>query len=147
MDIKITLLEERREQDKINLRDYARLAAAATNGLLMSGSLSSETFDELQFLFREERLYADEALYDFLENIWTQPEAFSDLQVEKLIDTIVETPFDEISQNNVFVIADIIMKTSDADRIAKLIRKLKGKKNARPIVDFIVVSREMGMGG
>lgn len=147
MDIKITLLEERREQDKINLRDYARLATAATNGLLMSGSLSSETFDELQFLFREERLYADEALYDFLENIWTQPEAFSDLQVEKLIDTIVETPFDEISQNNVFVIADIIMKTSDADRIAKLIRKLKGKKNARPIVDFIVVSREMGMGG
>ena len=141
-----TLAKERQTQDQAGLRDYAKLAAAAFDDVSHGGNLSSENLDELILLLGESAIYADEALYDFFANIWSLPEAFTDIQIEILVATLVDASFDDISRNNVYIVSDFIMKTVGPDRLTALIERLSHKKNGILIVDFIESSNKLGIG-
>ncbi len=116
---------------------HDKVIRAMTERINRSGSLTADTLEEFIALLKESEIYADDALYDLLANIWTLPDAFSPEQIRAIIDTIIEAPFDKITTENIYVIADILLKTADATDLDNHLDRLKQKKSAEPILRFL----------
>jgi hypothetical protein len=133
----MNISELRQRQDRAGMRDYRALARLTTDQLTENGVVSEDALQNFVLLLNEKTIYSDDALYDLLANIWTLPEAFSPKQVEAIINTILEATYDDITDGNCYVIADIIVKTSDDKRLANRLATLRLKKNTQRIIDFI----------